>query len=272
MLIESVEEIASRYNFFLVDIWGVLFDGDKAYPGVSEKLKYLSNFGEVVLFSNTALKDEEILNFIESIGVSGFSKIVTAGVVSNYFFKSRPSLNNGILYNIGDLEVSQKIVEGSGYSLSNELDLAEGVLISEIWDSFVDDSKIEQMHAFLYEILPKKMPIYCAAPDIIAVGKDGRVIYGGGKIAHEYLAIGGDVVWFGKPYPMIYSYAIGDNVGKNILAIGDGIGTDIKGASSNNIDSLFLTCGVHAKTLQTEKIENLFEQYGAIPTYFTNKL
>ena len=41
--------------------------------------------------------------------------------------------------------------------------------------------------------------------------------------------MGGEVVYFGKPYPEVYNQSI-DNKNKKILSIGDNLNTDIKGA------------------------------------------
>ena len=45
--------------------------------------------------------------------------------------------------------------------------------------------------------------------------------------------MGGDVVYFGKPYPEVYNQSI-NNKNKKILSVGDNLNTDIKGYISRD--------------------------------------
>ena len=70
--------------------------------------------------------------------------------------------------------------------------------------------------------------------------------------------MGGESLYFGKPHPPIYDLArrrlaeLGHDLpNARILAIGDGIGTDISGAMGEDIDSLFITGGLAAEETKT---------------------
>src|SRR5262249_42993731 len=86
-----------------------------------------------------------------------------------------------------------------------------------------------------------------------------RLIWCAGAVAREYEAIGGRVVMAGKPFAPIYELAFrelealtGAPVAKNrLLAIGDGVGTDVKGANGQGVDCLFIAAGVHGDALMT---------------------
>ena len=75
-----------------------------------------------------------------------------------------------------------------------------------------------------------------------------------GAIAQRYSELGGNVVIAGKPEAPIYQAAIemlgaitGNQVDLDrVLAVGDGLPTDIKGAEQNGFDVYFITGGIHA--------------------------
>ena len=108
---------------------------------------------------------------------------------------------------------------------------------------------IERMRA-------RALPMICANPDVV-VERGDKLVYCAGAIADLYAAAGGDVTYAGKPYRPIYEQALaiaeaarGRPVEHHrVLAIGDSVRTDIKGAEAFGIDSLFVTAGIHAEEL-----------------------
>ena len=80
------------------------------------------------------------------------------------------------------------------------------------------------------------MPMICANPDIV-IHRGETLIYCAGALARRYEELGGAVVYAGKPYPPIYDRALalaerarGAPVDRRrVLAIGDGMKTDIAG-------------------------------------------
>ena len=83
--------------------------------------------------------------------------------------------------------------------------------------------------------------------------------------------LGGQVVYFGKPHPEVYNQSIETNK-KNIIAIGDNLRTDIRGAANMNYDSLFITGGIHNKEIQNEGIESVLKKYDVKTTYYQSAL
>src|SRR5712671_1380066 len=73
--------------------------------------------------------------------------------------------------------------------------------------------------------------------------------------AEDYRALGGEVIFYGKPHRPIYERAMQLAAGKNghtaelgkVLAIGDSVRTDLAGAHGFGIDCLFVTRGIHAE-------------------------
>ena len=104
------------------------------------------------------------------------------------------------------------------------------------------------------------LKLLCSNPDIVVDRGDSRE-WCAGALAQLYNHMGGQSLYFGKPHPPIYDLArrrlatIGGNINSvRILAIGDGIQTDINGASNQNIDSLFISGGLSKTETKTTHI------------------
>ena len=112
----------------------------------------------------------------------------------------------------------------------------------------------------------------CTNPDLI-VHRGSRKEYCAGTLAAIFKEIGGEVVYFGKPYPEIYKFCVKKN--EKILVIGDNIRTDIKGANNMKFDSLFITNGVHRKeflNLLPKNYDKVLQKYRAKVNYYQEKL
>ena len=84
-------------------------------------------------------------------------------------------------------------------------------------------------------------------PDL-TVHRGKKQEYCAGSIAQIFESIGGSVVYFGKPYPLVYNLSA-DIKDKRVLCIGDNLNTDIKGANLQNFKSLFILNGIHSNCL-----------------------
>ena len=92
--------------------------------------------------------------------------------------------------------------------------------------------------------------------------------------------MGGESLYFGKPHPAIYDLArrrlyevAPDLPDSAILAVGDGVKTDILGAIGEDLDSLFVTGGLAAEETRTgehpheEALLAFLAGEGISPTY-----
>ena len=98
----------------------------------------------------------------------------------------------------------------------------------------------------------------CANPDIV-VERGDRLVYCAGALADAYAALGGEVYYAGNrtarstTWPSASARAraersLGGDVPRNrVLAIGDSVRTDLKGAHDLGVDCLFVTAGIHAE-------------------------
>ena len=116
--------------------------------------------------------------------------------------------------------------------------------------------------------MDKKM--ICTNPDLI-VDRGSRRELCAGSIAIIFEKMGGEVIYFGKPYPEVYNQSI-DNKGKKILSIGDNLNTDIKGANLLNYDSLIISNGVHKNEIKEKGIEETAKSYETICNYIQSEL
>lgn len=307
----------SKYNLFLVDVWGVLHNGEKLYPEVNETLDRLKNFGEVVLFSNAPFLEAQLHKDLKKLGIIEVPPVITSGVVTKFFLEHLNDHNNLItqndILNCANTIDQAKILEGTnkksehaqelisqlqertfekmnqkkafaiGNERTNQLLVPEAVFTQNVEESdFIllsdfpdylskDDFGLEIIMQEIYPGIAKKVPVYCAGPDIISVSASGTV-YAAGKIAEEYTSLGGNVLWFGKPWPMIYEYAFAKFPNRKILVIGDGLGTDIKGANLNNLESCWIINGVNQDYIDfanfEESSKKAFETFNGIPNFY----
>ena len=123
----------------------------------------------------------------------------------------------------------------------------------------------------------------CVNPDLIVVKQNGIEMICAGALALEYQKIGGIVHYYGKPFPKVYQMVLEKFLMPNkdkIVAIGDGMETDIKGASDFKIDSILVTGGILAKQLgikfwevaENEKLNKICNNYNLFPNYIISNL
>ena len=128
------------------------------------------------------------------------------------------------------------------------------------------DDQTEEPDAYrsiLEEAAAKNLPMICANPDIV-VNWGGRRIWCAGALAEIYKEFGGEVTYGGKPYAPIYELAISainerrgeETATSKIIAVGDGLGTDIAGANSQDIDAVLVAGdgGIHEGTFDEDEI------------------
>ena len=140
------------------------------------------------------------------------------------------------------------------------------ILCTGLFDDY--DKDLKYYKSLLEENLEKKM--ICTNPDLIVDRGNKRELCAG-SVAMVFEKMGGEVIYFGKPYPEVYNQSI-DNKDKKILSIGDNLNTDIKGANLLNFDSLVISNGIHKKEIKEEGIEKISKSYEAICNYIQSEL
>ncbi len=253
--INSIDEIADRYDAVLCDVWGVVHNGRQAYPAACAALQRLRNAGKhVILITNVPKPRGPIPGQLDRAGVprDAWDAIVTSGDAIRAELATRAP---GPMFKIGPDDYDRTLWEGLGLELA-PLSKAAFFAISGLNR---DDETPEDYVDVLREAKAYDLEFICANPDIVVQFGD-RMIWCAGAIARDYQALGGKVVMAGKPFAPIYDLAhkeltqiTGREIeASRILCIGDGVVTDIAGANAQGLDSLFIAAGIHGEALWTD--------------------
>lgn len=261
-IINALSEIANRYEALFVDLWGCVHNGITPFPDAVAALQaYRAKGGKVVLVTNSPKARNHVEVQLDQVGVArdSWDTIATSGD------SARAAMFRGMVgekvYFIGkehDRKIFDpiKIVEDPVNVRPVPLDEAEGIVCAGPFDPMADPDVMRP--DFLYA-KQKGMKLLCANPDIVVDRGDHRE-WCAGALARLYAEMGGESLYFGKPHPPIYDLArrrltaLGKVVDSEaILAIGDGILTDIAGAMGEDIDSLFISGGLAAAETKTSQ-------------------
>ncbi len=262
-----MKTISATYPVWFCDIWGVVHNGYKPFANtVATLARHRANGGIVVLVSNSPRSEAGILKQLDEIGVArnAYDAAVTSGDVTRNLMAEAPSHR---LFHLGpDRDTS--IFQGLAVE---RVPLAEaGAVICT--GLFHDDRETpDDYEALLTEMKARKLPMICANPDKM-VRKGDKLLYCAGALAERFATMGGAVSMAGKPFAPIYELARkkaevargGPVSAAEILAIGDGPETDIRGAANQGVACLYVSGGVrdHASDMAAElrHIQNLVPQ------------
>ena len=149
---------------------------------------------------------------------------------------------------------------------TKDIKLSNYILCTGLFDDHNQD--LNYYKDLLSNNTEKKM--ICTNPDLIVDRGDKRELCAG-SVAMVFEKLGGQVIYFGKPYPEVYNQST-DNKNKKILAIGDNLNTDIKGANLLNYDSMIITNGIHKEEIKRDGIENVSKNYEVLVNYMQSEL
>jgi HAD superfamily hydrolase (TIGR01459 family) len=252
--IDSIDEIADRYDAVFCDVWGVLHNGRQAYSAACAALQRLKRASKhVILITNVPKPRGPIAGQLDRAGVprDAWDAIVTSGDAIRMELAERAP---GPMFKIGPDDYDRTLWEGLGLQ---QAPLSEAAFFA-ISGLNRDDETPDDYADVLREAKARDLDFICANPDIV-VQHGSRMIWCAGAIARDYEAIGGKVIMAGKPFAPIYDLArkelaaiAGRDVeAARILCIGDGVVTDIAGANAQSLDSLFIAAGIHGEALWT---------------------
>ena len=281
-IIEKLSDIAADYDALFCDLWGCVHNGYAAYEAAAAALvAFRAGGGTVILVTNSPKHRTAVATQIKRLGVPEecWDSIATSGD------SARAAMFTGAVgekvYFIGqDHDQSffdpLKLIENPVSITQVPLAEAEGIVCCGPFDPHADP---EESRPDLLFAKQKGLKLLCANPDIVVDRGETRE-WCAGKLAEMYTEMGGESLYFGKPHPPIYDLArrrlaaLGRDVSEaRILAVGDGIGTDIAGAMGEDIDSLFTTGGLAAAETKTtaqpdpEALAAFLAASGREPTY-----
>jgi HAD superfamily hydrolase (TIGR01459 family) len=280
-LTEHFSALAANYDVVLSDVWGVTHNGVSAFPDACEALvRYRAGGGTVVLITNAPRRGEAVCKQIDELGVprDAYDGIVSSGDVTCGVMAQRPGQS---VFHLGP-QRDLSIFDGLGIRFAS-VEEADYVVCTGL---FNDDVETPETYRDMLGIMRRrKLFMICGNPDVV-VERGDRLVYCAGAVADLYGSLGGEVLYAGKPYRPIYEMALAKAETARgakatlprVLAIGDSVRTDLKGAVTFGIDCLFITAGIHAEELggrdnpDLERLAGIFRQAGATARAVTRTL
>ena len=289
-LLVGLRDIAQDYDVLLCDIWGVIHNGAVYFLQAVDALsRFRAKGGTVVLITNAPRPRGHVIDFLDELGVprAAYDGLVSSGDITVSLILAR---GDQPLAHIGPMQdrslfAAAEDLSGRAVRFAG-LEDAGFVVCTGFFDA---DQEILDDYLPRLDLMRRRgLDFICANPDIVVEVGD-TLVYCAGALAEAYAALGGRVIQAGKPYPPIYARALGEAAvlsGKaidltRVLAIGDAMHTDIKGAQAQALNSLFVTSGIHraelhggprATELDAAAFRQFFENTGFAPTMASPEL
>ncbi|MEZ5827299.1 MAG: TIGR01459 family HAD-type hydrolase [Hyphomicrobiales bacterium] len=279
-VVSSLKDIGSRYRAWLVDIWGVMHNGRVSFSNAAAATRsFREQGGIVVLLSNSPRPSPAVKEQLRHFGVpdDAYDATVTSGDLTRHEIGKHEGAR---VFHLGP-ERDRPIFTDLDVALV-EPDEAEIVVCSGLFDDVTQTPA--DYTDLLATLAERDLPMICANPDHL-VERGHELVYCAGALAAVYEEKGGEVIYAGKPYAPVYELALetisglaGRKVEKaEVLAIGDGVNTDIAGASDFGVDAVFVASGLHApgeggEALDARHLAELFADRPRRPIAATSAL
>jgi HAD superfamily hydrolase (TIGR01459 family) len=255
-ILNAAGALLRRYDVIFCDVWGVVHNGQRAYPAAGAALARFRHLGgTVILVSNAPVPADGVEEVLAKTGVrrDAWDAIVSSGDIALQHIAEQGYRH---MHWVGPSERDYKLY----------VRLAEPQVALEEADAIVctglkDDRRetVEDYRDLIAAGVRRGLPFVCANPDLV-VDVGAVRLPCAGSIALEYERLGGDVFWAGKPHPAAYAAALAraSEVGgtvpalDRILAIGDAVRTDMAAARGLGVDGLLIAGGIHRDDLVVE--------------------
>jgi HAD superfamily hydrolase (TIGR01459 family) len=238
---DNLDQLDARYRAILCDIWGVIHNGGSILPGVEQRLVRWKSEGRIiVLITNAPRPADTVQRYLDRLGLprAAYDGITSSGEAG-----------------IAALTDPQRPVGFLG-TMEDRADLvSRGVIVVDEDFSELACTGLEEQRDVPSDYRPRlaewadqKVVMHCLNPDRVVI-RNGEREACAGALADIYEELGGKVIWYGKPHSAIYDHArslAGDAPLEAMLAIGDGLQTDILGAARYGIDAVYVSHGIHA--------------------------
>lgn len=239
---QTLGDLAARYDGFLLDSYGVLNRAEELIPGAAEGVAWLKAQGKkvMVVTNNAALAEDDNLDLLNSMGIPFEPGDVVCsgsllarersqlGIEGPVFFMGLPSglsyIEQAELETTDNPEITRTVVMTSsrGYRMRR----------------IAQAQRILQQEGSLLVVLN---------PDAIAPRPGGVMARVSGVTARSLAReTGCRIALLGKPFGEIYDLAL-ERIGlprDRVVALGDTLATDILGARNAGIDCGLVLTGV----------------------------
>ena len=282
-IVQSLAEIGGAYQALLVDLWGCYHDGLAPYPAAVAALRaYRARGGIVILLTNAPRPAASVVAFLDRIGAPADSydgvmssgaacqRAMASGEYGQRFHYVGPPRDLHMLTDLGLADIA--------------LDDADAILCTGLGDDTAETPG--DYFEAMADWHGRGLRLLCANPDLI-VDRGEQRLYCAGALALAYEQAGGEVIWFGKPHRATYRqsfHLIEELAGRevapaDVLAIGDGIRTDVKGGLDAGLDVLFVTGGLSAGEVGADpehpdpaRLDACLAEHGVAPRYAIGRL
>ena len=254
-LIRGLSEIAASYDVIFCDVWGVVHNGKQHFADACAALRRFreERKGIVILVTNAPRPNPPVRQQLDRLAVphAAYDDVVTSGDVTLALIAAHGAEP---VYHIGperDLTLFDILKSQTGVDPPRvSLDAAKYVACTGLFDDQTE--KPEDYDGQLAIMKARGLEFISANPDLVVHVGD-RLIPCSGALADRYAKMGGRVLQAGKPFAPIYERAMGvarQRLGRafekrRVLAIGDGMRTDVKGGVDFGLDVLFVAGGIH---------------------------
>jgi HAD superfamily hydrolase (TIGR01459 family) len=243
--------LAPAYDVVLCDVWGVVHNSVVAFGDACTALtRFRRQGGTVVLITNAPRPAEVVMELLDGLDVprAAYDAIVSSGDVTRAVIAARAGES---AFHVGP---ARDVPIFDGLAPLAPLESADYVVCSGLFDDTTESP--QDYIALIAAMRERGLTMVCANPDIV-VERGDKLVYCAGAIADLYAAAGGSVLYAGKPYRPIYQQALDiarsmrgrEPEHARLLAIGDSVRTDLRGAAAFGIDCLFVAGGIHAEEL-----------------------
>ncbi|MDE0389161.1 MAG: TIGR01459 family HAD-type hydrolase [Rhodospirillales bacterium] len=252
-MIPGLAALAADYDGYILDVWGVMHQGGPAYPEAIACVRRLREAGKKVVFlSNAPRLAHQVESVLNGKGVDGtlYDAVVASGDATRQALadRSHPVADGlGTRYHLLGPPWSDDVIDGLGYVPAADIAEAEFLLGIGLDDGC---NTVEAHEPILQAAAARDLPMICVNPDLVVI-RLGVQEPCAGALAARYKELSGRVRYFGKPYSDVYDLTL-DKLGlppSRVLAVGDGLATDIAGANAAGLDSLLITGGLLADAL-----------------------
>lgn len=237
----ALDALPDHYRVILCDIWGCVHDGVRLYPGATDRLRrWKEQARTIILITNAPRTAEAVSAQLLRIGLdrSLWDGVATGGDAGIAALRHCPE-PVGFIGTAAD----RAILEDKGVRIT------DGDCFADLACAGLDERRrqVSDYTGELRKLAARDVLMHCLNPDRVVI-RGGCPEPCAGALADLYLGVGGRVEWYGKPYPAIYRHALhlaGDPSPGDVLAIGDGLHTDLLGAARMGFGFVFVTGGIH---------------------------
>lgn len=273
--LNHLSEVFDAYDTFVIDLWGVIHNGIKLNEKAIEAVDQLKkNSKKIVFLSNAPRPSSKVVDFLLKIKMNEkyLSNVITSGEAAMHAINQNKY--GKTFFHLGpprDASIYEKVKENK-----TTIDSCDFILCTGLFDEDEVDLSKNQLHEndldyykkFLIKHISKTL--VCTNPDL-TVHRGNKEEYCAGYVAKIFEELGGKVIYYGKPHEEIYKMCFKQN--EKVLAIGDNLRTDIKGANNLNKDCLFISNGVHRNEFNNNiELEKLLDKYKVRAHYFQKEL